>query len=236
MSNLNVSLYANEKGVHLTKVTSRLIAFWQKTTLAVTNQRIVINRPRLLFGLIPIGSQLKNIPLSSVSHTEAKKTFDPTYLLTSAFLFALSLIWFISSFHAKKPGIDEYYSDYPEGKISPLTMTLSVICMLITLVLIANSYRSRLVVIDNFEGQNEVDLSVLAHTEVTNFSNGFNQYIGYTPQHQAPQWQFSAPQHGGDSQDNPINYQYPCATNGYNQPLQTEENSSNTHTDENRWG
>lgn len=236
MSNLNVSLYANENGVHLTKVTSRLIAFWQKTTLAVTDQRIVINRPRLLFGLIPVGNQLKNIALSSVSHTEAKKTFDLTYLLTSAFLFALSLIWFISSFHAKKPGIDEYYSDYPEGKISPLIMTLSVICMLISLALIANSYRSRLIVIDNFDGQSEVDLSVLAHTEVTNFSNGFNQYIGYTPQHQAPQSQFNTPQQGGDQQPNPSNYQNPGVASGYNHPQQTNGNSSNTHIEENSWG
>lgn len=227
MSDLNVSLRPNENGVHLTKVPSRLITFWQKTTLAVTDKRIAINRPRLLFGLIPLGNRLNNIDSGSVSHTEAKKTFDLTYLITSAFLFALSLIWFISSFHAKKPGIDEYYSDYPEGKISPLIMTLSVICMLISLALVANSYRSRLVVIDNFDGQDEVDVSALTYTEVTNFSNGFNQYIGYTPQNQAPQSQFSAPGHGGNQQQNPANYQNPGVANGYNQPQQTQGNYSN---------
>lgn len=236
MSDLNVSLRPNENGVHLTKAPSRLVTFWQKTTLAVTDQRIAINRPRLLFGLVPIGNRLNNIELGSVSHTETKKTFDLTYLITSAFLFVLSLIWFISSFHAKKPGIDEYYSEHPNGTISPLILIVSLICMLLTICLAANSYRSRLVIDDNFGGQDEVDLSALAHTEVTNFSNGFNQYIGYTPQNQAPQSQFSAPQQRGGQQPNPTNYQNPGVANGYSQPQRTNGNSSNTQTEENGWG
>ena len=90
MSDLNVSLRPNENGVHLPKAPSRLITFWQKTTLAVTDQRIAINRPRLLFGLIPIGNRLNNSELGSVSHTETKKTFDLTYLITSrSFLFSV---------------------------------------------------------------------------------------------------------------------------------------------------
>ena len=90
MSDLNVSLRPNENGVHLTKAPSRLITFWQKTTLAVTDQRIAINRPRLLFGLIPIGNRLNNSELGSVSHTETKETFDLTYLITSrSFLFSV---------------------------------------------------------------------------------------------------------------------------------------------------
>ncbi|ACR17430.1 DUF1720 domain-containing protein [Corynebacterium kroppenstedtii] len=236
MSDLNVSLRPNENGVHLAKAPSRLVTFWQKTTLAVTDQRIAINRPRLLFGLVPIGNRLNNIELGSVSHTETKKTFNLTYLITSAFLFVLSLTWFISSFHAKKPGIDEYYSEHPNGTISPLILIVSLICMLLTIGLAANSYRSRLVIADNFGGQDEVDLSALAHTEVTNFSNGFNQYIGYTPQNQAPQSQFSAPQQRGGQQPNPTNYQNPGVANGYSQPQRTDGNSSNTQTEENGWG
>lgn len=108
--------------------------------------------------------------------------------------------------------------------------------MLLTICLAANSYRSRLVIADNFGGQDEVDFSALAHTEVTNFSNGFNQYIGYTPQNQAPQSQFSAPGQGGGRQPNPSNYQNPGVANGYNQPQQTNGNTSNPQTEENGWG
>lgn len=236
MSDLNVSLRSNESGVHLIKATSRPLTFWQKTTLAVTDQRIAINRPRLLFGLIRIGNQLNNIDLRSVSHTETKKTFDLTYLITSAFLFVLSLIWFISSFHAKKPGIDEYYSDHPNGTISPLILIVSLICMLLTICLAANSYRSRLVIVDNFGGQGEVDLSFLAYPEVTNFSNGFNQYIGYQPEAQTRPGGFGAPAQGGNQPQGSSGHQFPTPTNGYNQGQQDQANSSNSRAEETGWG
>lgn len=226
MSDLNVSLQPNENGVHLIKVTSRLITFWQKTTLAVTDKRIAINRPRLLFGLIPTGNRLNNIDLHSVSHTETKKTVDLTYLITSALLFVLSLIWFISSFHAKKPGIDEYYSEHPNGTISPLILIVSLICMLLTICLAANAYRSRLVIVDNFGGQDEVDLSGLAHADVTNFSHGFNQYIGYRPETQTPQGGFGSPGQGGNQPHEFSGQQFSTAPEDYNQAQQAQGNYS----------
>ena len=59
-----------EKNIIGDRFSPSIILFWLKTSIAASTTRIQYESPNTLFGLIPLGSNTKTIPLRNVASVE----------------------------------------------------------------------------------------------------------------------------------------------------------------------
>ncbi|MCD7101744.1 hypothetical protein [Pseudoclavibacter sp. 13-3] len=139
-----------------TAVRPSVIAFWLKTTLAVTNRRFVGSVPNTIFGVIPLGSETLSMPLGNVAGVTVNTQFSVGRAFLGLLLAVLGCICF----------------GFGGGIV-----VLGIVLVIFGLAGLLNALSARLVVQNNAGGSRDVIVSIVDKGRIEAFAEEVNQRL-----------------------------------------------------------
>lgn len=208
----NIKLAPGEQGLYARDFRPNLLFYWLRSTMLVTNKRLLIKAPNSFLGIIPMGFQERSMPIGAIAGTTTSRTVKVGPLLLFAFVAVCFLFGSINMF---------------EESVGAALMML--LLALIFGFLSANSVLSSLEITNNGGGTTEATVSFVEASTLEEFrekaneiiysasaggqswdmaygsnTEGFQNRIGaaggasqYNPQGGFTQQQFGGPQFGG---------------------------------------
>ncbi|KQB83097.1 hypothetical protein [Corynebacterium oculi] len=159
-SESDIILAPGEKGLYARKFRPTLTLFWLRTTMVVTNKRILIRYPNTVFGIIPLGFEEMAMPVGSVAGVTTSQKVKFGQLLFSGLL---ALVFVLVGF----------------GQIAG-NVGLGFILILLGGFFTAsalNAISSSFAVTNSGGGRNECTVSILDKDKLTQFKNKVNEII-----------------------------------------------------------
>lgn len=153
----NIIFAPGEQSAAEVSVHPSLIAFWLKTTLSVTNRRVVGNVPNTLMGVIPVGNQNISYPLSGVAGVTVNTKFHFGRFLIGVLLVIFSFVAF--------------------GSGSGGGVLFGVLLLALGVVGVLNAFAAGLEITNNGGGSQTVDVSMLDKARLREFVECVNQRL-----------------------------------------------------------
>ena len=142
-----------EKNIIGDRFSPSIILFWLKTSIAASTTRIQYRNPNTLFGLIPLGSNTKTIPLRNVAGVETDSKMNVGSLVWRVVWLFAALCTFSSSVAA------------------------SLILLLIAAANLANAMSMRLMFRDPSGGSNTITVSILEKDKLTQLAREIEKLV-----------------------------------------------------------
>lgn len=150
---MSTTLSSNEHLVQKEKFTPRLLVFWLKVDLSLTNKRIIGSTPNIVLNLIPFGRRDVTFPLKNIAGV----------LSSTKFFFKRFLL-----------GIILIAGGYA---LMESNLVLSVPLIVLGIIYFLNCYTSTLI-ITNSAGQKEgVEISILEKEKLSRFAGEVNNKV-----------------------------------------------------------
>lgn len=158
MANHDIMLAPGEQGVYQQLFSPNLLLFWMKTSLSITNRRVVARHPNTIFGVIPLGYNETSMPISAIAQVNTSLTVKPARLIVFGIL-AIGCIFM---------GI---------GNLgSAMGIALLLFGVWFTL-MAANGIFSQLSLLNQGGGVNSIVVSALEQGKLEQFKSKTNEYI-----------------------------------------------------------
>ena len=152
---MNIKLSKDEELLNSVKLTTNLLLAWLKTDFSLTNKRIISTKPNTVLGLFPLGKDEISYPLQNIASVAVSTKFHLSKFIFG-FLFliiTLNLGYQLTAF----------------------------ICFAISLVLLFNSFTSKMIVVNNAGQLVHVEISILEKSKVDYFVSSLNEGLSRLP-------------------------------------------------------
>ena len=192
MNPSDIMLAPGESGLYGRTFRPNLVLFWLRTTILVTNRRIVVKGANSMLGIIPLGYEERAMPIRSISGVNSSLAVAPFRLLTFGML---SLLMVILMFRAVGDGSPQ--------------MILWLLLALLFGALAANAVTGKFTVTNSGGGTSDTTVSAFEMAALESFKNRANEII-YSTGEGGTSWnQAMADGFDGSPHASPLQYSAP---------------------------
>lgn len=161
MASGDIILAPGEQGLYTRAFRPNLVLFWLRTTMTVTNKRLVVKFPNTVLGVIPLGFEERSMPMGAIAGLTTSLRVRLGRLIVGAVLGIVCLVWLFSAVSAG----------------SVFMVLVSLVLTLLFFAMACNAVTSALIMQNNGGNSTETTVSFLENTQLDSFKNKVNEFV-----------------------------------------------------------